>query len=561
MTVVAAPLVRIGTRGSALAMIQAGIVAGALRLAGTDVRIDTLVTKGDRRAPDTAWGEGAFVTAIETALLEGVVDVAVHSAKDVPTDEDHRLAIAAFLPREPAADVLVLPGGRRLGSLDGLPLGSRVGTDSPRRTAFLRSVRPDLRLHPLHGNVDTRLRRLDSGETDALVLAAAGLRRLGREDRISFVLPASLVPPAPGQGALAVQVRASDTVTRRLVTRLDDAVTRRAVEAERSLLAASGGGCRAPLGAFAVVEGDRLEIHAGFATPDGRIAVHARQCGDGRLDSHLIASTLAELGDRAATGAARLGAPRVVVTGPHPGSAATTLALVDRGLTPVPVPCIATVPADPAAADRVIERLSSATWVVVTSTAAVGALAAAAERTGRSLSAAGPRWAAVGPATARALRAVGVTVSFTPDRGTGAALAETLPVMAGGTVVLPRGDLADAALPVRLRERGAIVDPVVVYRTIEAPETSRDLLRAALADPPRAVVMTSASTVRGWLRLAGDTGATATARSMPVVAIGPSTAAEARDHDLIVVAEAASPDPAAIADATAAAIRALEETR
>ena len=562
MTLVTTPTVRVGTRGSALAMTQARLVADALRAAGEDVRIDTIETEGDRRAADTPWGEGAFVTAIEAALIEGVVDVAVHSAKDLPTDEDHRLAIAAFLPREAAEDVLALPAGRRIGSLDELPTGSRVGTDSPRRTAFLRSLRPDVALHPIHGNVDTRLRRLDSSETDALVLAAAGLRRLGLEDRISLALPASMVPPAPGQGALAVQVRASDRITRDLIARLDDPATRRAVEAERSLLAASGGGCRAPLGALATMVGDRLEIQAGFATPDGRIVVHSRRSGGSDPDAALVAGTLADLASRAARAAAQLGAPRIVVTGPASRGAATSLALVDRGLAPVGVPCIATVPVDPSVADRLLERLSSAQWVVVTSTAVVDALVAAAERTGRGLVAAsgGARWAAVGPGTARALHVAGVTVAFVPSPSTGLVLAETLPLEPGQRVLLPRGDLADAALPTRLAERGAIVEPLVVYRTTEAPVTSRDLFRAAISDAPSAAVMTSASTVRGWLRLANDTGTLAAARSLPVITIGPSTAAEARGQGLRVIAESAGAAPAALADAAAAAIRTLQET-
>jgi hydroxymethylbilane synthase len=562
MTIIAAPAVRIGTRGSALAMIQARIVAERLRLSGAKVRIETIVTQGDRRAPGTPWGEGAFVTAIETALVEGVVDIAVHSAKDLPTDEDRRLTIAAFLPRESPEDALVLAAGRRLGSLDELPARVRVGTDSPRRTAFLRSLRPDLVVHAIHGNVDTRLRRLDSGETDALVLAVAGLRRLGLEDRISLVLPTSVVPPAPGQGALAVQVRASDRVTRDLVARLDDPATRRAVEAERSLLAASGGGCRAPLGACATMVGGRLEIQAGFATPDGRIAVHSRRRGEASPDGSLVTGTLVDLADRAARAAAELGAPRIVVTGPASGAATTTLALVDRGLAPVGVPCIATFPADSPVADQLVERLSSAHWVVVTSPAAVDALMAAAERTGRGLAAPGrgASWAAVGPGTARALRVAGVSVAFVPSRSTGVALAETLPLVPGQRVLLPRGDLADAAVPTRLAERGAVVEPLVVYRTVEAPVTSRDLIRAALADAPSAAVMTSASTVRGWLRLAKDVGILAAARSVPVVAIGPSTAAEARGYGLRVIAEAASPALAALADLAARAIQTLQET-
>jgi hydroxymethylbilane synthase len=162
MTIPGTATLRIGTRGSALALAQANLVRDALTASGVASELVTITTAGDRRAPDTAWGEGAFVSAIEAALLAGEVDLAVHSAKDLPTDEDPRLSIAAYAVRGGPRDAIVVRAGRSAMSLDDLPIGSRVGTDSPRRTAFLRALRPDLEFHPLHGNVDTRLRKLDS---------------------------------------------------------------------------------------------------------------------------------------------------------------------------------------------------------------------------------------------------------------------------------------------------------------------------------------------------------------------------------------------------------------
>jgi hydroxymethylbilane synthase len=258
----------IGTRGSALAMAQAHLVADALAREGRATRLVKVETEGDRRAPDTAWGEGAFVKAIERALIEGRVDVAVHSAKDVPTDEDRRLLIGAYLPRADARDALVIRDGRAT-SLDDLPDGAAVGTDSPRRTAFLLAHRPDLRVRPLHGNVDTRLRRLDEGQADALVLACAGLDRLGRTDRITERIDVERMPPAPGQGALALQIRRDDARMLALAASLDDRGTRVAVEAERELLRAAGGGCRSPVGAYGEVVGSALFLIAGHAAADG----------------------------------------------------------------------------------------------------------------------------------------------------------------------------------------------------------------------------------------------------------------------------------------------------
>jgi hydroxymethylbilane synthase len=258
----------IGTRGSALAMAQAHIVADALAREGRATRLVTVETEGDRRAPDTAWGEGAFVKAIERALIEGRVDVAVHSAKDVPTEEDRRLSIGAYLPRADARDALVVREGLAA-SLDDLPDGATVGTDSPRRTAFLLARRPDLRVRPVYGNVDTRLRRLDEGHADALVLACAGLDRLGREDRIAERIDPERMPPAPGQGALALQIRRDDARLLALVASLEDSATRVAVEAERELLRAAGGGCRSPVGAYGEVVDTELSLIAGHAEPDG----------------------------------------------------------------------------------------------------------------------------------------------------------------------------------------------------------------------------------------------------------------------------------------------------
>ncbi len=252
---------RLGTRASTLALAQSESMASDLRALGVEVEIVRIRTLGDVRPPDTTWGEGAFVGALETALLDGEVELAVHSAKDVPTAMDPRLVIAAFPRREDPRDALVCRDPKL--RLETLPRGARVGTDSPRRGAFLRARRPDLRVHPLHGNVDTRLRRLDEGETDALVLAVAGLARLGRAGRINQVLPADLVPPAPGQGSLAIQCRADDSRTRVLLARLDDPPTRAAVETERAFLVASGGGCRAPIGALALVDGEAIRLLAG----------------------------------------------------------------------------------------------------------------------------------------------------------------------------------------------------------------------------------------------------------------------------------------------------------
>ncbi|CAN5781809.1 hydroxymethylbilane synthase [soil metagenome] len=284
---------RLGTRGSLLARAQAGLVAAELERAGHEVTLVPIVTDGDVRLPDTAWGEGAFVGALEAALRQSEVDLAVHSAKDVPIEPEDELLIAAYPPRSDPRDALVTRG--EASTIAALPRGATVGTDSPRRAAFLRAARPDLRVRPLHGNVDTRLRRLDSGEVDALVLAVAGLSRLGRFERIGAVLDAELMTPAPGQGALAVQVRAADTAARAAVAALDDAPTRLCVELERAVLEAAGGGCRAPLGALATLRGEELLVLAVAATEDGRRRMTSRWSGAAADSRHVPARLAAEL--------------------------------------------------------------------------------------------------------------------------------------------------------------------------------------------------------------------------------------------------------------------------
>ncbi len=257
---------RLGTRGSRLARIQSEAVAARLRSAGWRVRLVDIVTAGDMRPPGTPFGEGVFVTAIEQALAGGEIDLGVHSAKDVPLEQDLRLVVAAYPERADPRDAVV---SRSAQPLDALVPGSIVGTDSPRRAGFVLHRRPDLRHAPFFGNVDTRLRKLDQGEADALVLACAGLDRLGADNRIAERLDPRQVTPAPGQGALAVQCRAADAEVREALAGIDDACIRLAVEAERAVLEATGGTCRAPVGALGTVSGDRLHLVAAAVSPDG----------------------------------------------------------------------------------------------------------------------------------------------------------------------------------------------------------------------------------------------------------------------------------------------------
>jgi len=241
-----APL-RIGTRASRLARAQTGQIVAQLRALGQESVIETISTRGDARgdAPVAALGgDGVFVRELERALLDGRIDVAVHSLKDMPTAAVTGLAIASVPRRATPFDALV---GRAGDTLENLPIGAVVGTSSIRRAVQLSAVRPDLEIRPVRGNVDTRLARLDAGEYRCLVLAAAGLERLGFGERVTTLLEPPLFWPAVGQGAIALQVRSGDEAAARAVAPLDDAATHRAVRAERSCLADLAGGCLAPV--------------------------------------------------------------------------------------------------------------------------------------------------------------------------------------------------------------------------------------------------------------------------------------------------------------------------
>lgn len=260
--------VRIGTRASRLALAQAGEVAERLTAVGVESELVPMTTSGDRGGPvgaTLAGVKGLFVAEIVRALQEDRIDIAVHSAKDLPSADDEGVIVAAVPPRADPSDMLITRDGA-------LEPGSTVGTSSLRRRAQLLAWRPDLVVTDLRGNVDTRLRRLGNGELDGLVLAAAGLARLGLRLGHAEALP---IVPAPGQGSLAVQVREHDDETRAATTAIDDPESRAAFVAERELVARLGGGCALPLGALATTDGGTVRMTALVAAPDGRRVVRA----------------------------------------------------------------------------------------------------------------------------------------------------------------------------------------------------------------------------------------------------------------------------------------------
>jgi len=303
----AARTFRVATRGSRLALAQTARVVDKLRGRFPQHAFDTCVVKtaGDVHSDGGRQAEGAgiFVKEIEQALLNGDADLAVHSLKDMPTETPPGLTIAAIAEREDARDALISRNGARLREL---PRGAVVGTGSVRRAAQLLASRPDLRIEPIRGNLDTRIAKLTDARAspiayDAIVVAIAGCRRLGLDEAITEVLSTDLMLPAPGQGALAVEVRQEDAEAARVVASLEDPAARRAVAAERACLRALGGGCRVPIAALAEVNGDALVLHAKVLAPDGTRIVEAERSGPQADAEELGASVASELLARGAS--------------------------------------------------------------------------------------------------------------------------------------------------------------------------------------------------------------------------------------------------------------------
>lgn len=303
----------IATRGSKLALTQTNQVADSLRAAhpGLVVELLEISTAGDRRQdvplPEVG-GKGLFTLELEEALLTGRADLAVHSLKDLPTDLADGLCLAATPARQDPHDAVVLPAGTPSTdrpALDLLAPGARVGTGSVRRVAMLRHVRPDLDLAPIRGNLDTRLRKLDEQPYDALILAAAGLHRMGWGERITALLPPEVLCPAPGQGALGLEGRSDDQRVHELLAAIHEPDTLAAVTAERAFLAELGVGCQVPCGAYATVEGDGLRLRGAIARPDGTALL--------RREAVAPRDSAAELGHRLATAMLAAGAAEYLV--------------------------------------------------------------------------------------------------------------------------------------------------------------------------------------------------------------------------------------------------------
>jgi len=534
----------VGSRKSALAMWQTHHIVDCLKRCWPDLSIEirTYVTEGDRNlesALPEIGGKGVFTEQLERALELREIDLAVHSLKDLPVESGTAFTIGAIASRSDVRDCVVARNGW---TLDTLPRGAVVGTSSIRRQAQLLALRPDVTVKPIRGKVETRVRKVLEGQYDAAILAATGLVRLDLGGHITQFLDAAVFLPAPGQGALGVQCRAGDGETLQLLAAIDEPGLRTAVTAERVFLQRLGGGCSAPIAAYAVASGQAVRMLGLVGSPDGARIVRVE--GEG-VDADQLAAKLAERaledGARAILDSFRAAYPadttpalrgrRVVVTRPREQAAELCMRLQDLGAVPICAPAIRIEHmADPAPMEDAIRRIDSFDWVVFTSANAVEVFC---ERCSKFAA----KVAAIGTATARALRERGIEPDFMPEQFVGDALARDLPLQPGQRVLLPRAEIARRETAELLERRGAQVTDLPVYRTVS------ESISAGVMDEMRqgvdAILFTSESTVRSFLEAVRTQlpGSALTERAC-IACIGPVTARAARELGLRVDAVA-----------------------
>ncbi len=554
----------LGSRGSELALTQSKQVAEWIRRAVPDieVRIEIFTSKGDKiqNIPlAKIGGKGLFTKELETALLDGSIDFAVHSLKDLPTELPEGLCVGAVPVRENPCDALVSRAGHTLANL---PRGARVGTSSLRRKSQLLALRPDFEIVDLRGNVPTRVRKMTEQGLDAIILASAGLHRLGMAEVITELIPPETMLSAVGQGALGIEIRGDDDDMRAILSHLHHEETALEVTAERALLAGLGGGCQVPIGARARIDGNELVLNACVCAPDGSQVL--RQCVRGPR------AEAADLGQTAAKTLQRDGALRLMVLaehleGPVPKPLAGVRIVITRargqvgdfaedlerlGADVVEFPTIRVKDLTPRE-----EVDASYDWLVFTSVNGVEAFARWLEGRDKSFGDFGDASVcAIGSATARALLDRGVPVALTPDRFVAESLLEVLEqlegCLPGKRFLMPRGNLARPLVPDALRARGAEVTELTVYETVPA-EITPDAVKALLASTPDLVTFTSTSTARNF-RECFDAAQMAQLREHAIFAsIGPITSESARELGMDITIEPGQHDIPALVHAIA----------
>jgi len=543
----------IGSRGSDLALAQTNHVAACIRAVAPEINVSVRIisTKGDRvTAVPLAMigGKGLFTQELESALLDGHIDLAVHSLKDLPTSLPAGLCLAAVPPREDPADAFISLNAQ---SVEELPRGARVGTSSLRRKVQLLAARPDLEVVDLRGNVPTRLKKLESEGLDAIVLACAGLKRLGLDAHITQALPPQVMLSAVGQGALGIECREDDAALRAILAKLHDNDTFAEVTAERALLHEIGGGCQTPVAALGRVSEGVLTLHACIASVDGaealRISREAPMAEAEALGRETARALLGQGAQRLMTAPRHasdaLRGKRIVVTRAATQAGGLAERLEALGAQVLALPTIeirGIVPETDIAGPHDYD------WIVFTS-------ANGAHFFAEALIAKGLPWTryreasvcAIGPSTAEAVLRAGLAVTLVPDDYIAEAVVEKLKRIEGGLAgkrfLLPRGNLARPLLPDALRAAGAEVTELIVYETVRA-EVTTEAIESVIAARPELLCFTSASTVENFVAALAPEQLARFCRTARFASIGPVTSRAANDHHLAIAVEAAQFD-------------------
>lgn len=579
MTAKGSRLIRIATRGSRLALAQAHYVADLLRSAAPAAQVEVNIyrTTGDKQLDtplDQLSGKGAFTREIEEALLRGEADLAVHSLKDLPTTLPERLRLAAIPAREDPHDVLL--SARTVEWRESAGEGPCIGTSSPRRRAQLLRINPRLRLSAPRGNVPTRLQKALDGQVDAIVLARAGIHRLGLTAPYVEELSFGDMLPAPGQGALGLEIRADDEMLGQWLSPLNVPAAERACRAEREFLRALGGGCRVPIAALGHVIEEQLILEGLVISEDGarcirdriegpmedpeslgrRLAALLLSRGAGELLAPAEPKPSAALPARTENAAAEcdpdstrrppLAGRRVVVTRREDIDGPLSRALLARGAEVRILSLIEHCPPeDPEPSRRAAAAVDSYDWLIFTSARAVGAFVEALAARGRSLADYAGVIACVGPSTARRIEAAGGRVRLEPGEALGEALAEALEQAArrdelvpGTRVLFPRVESAGRIVADTLRRLGAQLDEVVVYRTIRHAEACDELAEAMDSGNCDAILLASASAAQTFLDELGGARLGEFMRRGVLACIGPATSAPLRHAGIAPQVEA-----------------------
>jgi hydroxymethylbilane synthase len=560
--------IRFGSRGSALALAQTELALARFRDTFPELPTELVIvrTEGDvdRRSPlSDIGGRGVFTSAIEERILNGAVDAAVHSAKDLPTTLHPEAPIVAMPDRDDPRDVLVSRHNTTLASLPANPI---IGTSSRRREVQILRLRPDAQLVNIRGNIDTRLRKSQGEEFDAIVLAAAGLARLGWCDRISQYFTIDELIPSPGQGAIAIQAWAGSAAAK-FVSAIDDPRVSSAVNLERVFLASIGAGCSHPIGAFVSEQSGRFRLIAMLADATGsRIAAADEFLAAGDEMRHVadIACRLkAEIDPPHQSGswegwsanAGDLAGLRVAVTRPRRQAGQLMAVLSGRGAEPVSLPTIRVEPLpDTAELDGALRAAANGDydWIAFTSANAVEAVVnRLSDLEIAATQFADVRIAAIGPATARVVGEAGLNVTLVPDEASAEALATQMlaAIESGARILYPRSAIGRDTLPDALRGAGLNVDVIDAYQTLPEPDIDPGVLDQIRQGAIDAIAFTSPSSIENLLFLLGD-DREVVAR-VPAICAGLVTAKAAREAGLIVAVVSVDPGATAIADAVA----------